>query len=362
MMKKLLSIVLTVLVGLNACVQTKKDSEIQGSVFYLGTYTEGESEGIYKYLLDDEGVIQAKGLMAKADNPSYLAFSKDRKVLFAVDEVNRDSTGEVRSYSVGEDTLQLISVTSSGGAHPCHISVSDDGQIVVANYTGGNLGWLSATKDGLLSNLLSVTQHEGSGPTDRQLVPHAHSAWFVGDEVISCDLGTDELWIYDKLFNLKQKVAMTPGAGPRHLCAHPNGEWLYVVNELNNTVTRVAMEGGQWEAAESISTLPDDFEGDSFCADIHISSDGRFVYASNRGHNSIAIFSVGAVGDLSLLANESVRGDHPRNFVLSPDEKFLLVANKNTQNIVVFNRNAETGLLTFVSEINALSPVCILFE
>jgi len=291
-MKNLFFAAVAVLVVVTSCKQPAKNDETHGSVFYLGTYTEGQSEGIYKYILNNDGTIQSIGLMAKADNPSYLAFSADRKVLFAVDEVNRDSTGEVRSYHVEEDTLKLISVAASGGAHPCHISVSDDGQIVVANYTGGNIGWLSATSNGLLSNLLWVTQHEGSGPMDRQLSPHAHSAWFVGDDVISCDLGTDELWVYDKLFNLKQKVKIAAGSGPRHLSVHPNKKWLYVVNELNNTVTRVVKVENKWQVAESLSTLPDDFEGFSFCADIHVTNDGKYVYASNRGHNSIAIFSV----------------------------------------------------------------------
>ena len=361
-MKNFLLIAMMFVAVLTSCKQPVKQTSEQGNVFYLGTYTEGESEGIYKYSLDDDGNIHPLGLKAKADNPSFIAFSKDRKVLIAVNEVNRDSTGTVKSFKVDGDTLTILSTASSGGAHPCHVSVSDDGQVVVANYTGGNIGWLSVTGSGLLSNLLSVTQHEGSGPTDRQLDPHAHSAWFVGNDVISCDLGTDELWIYDQLFNLKQKVEMTPGSGPRHLCVHPNGKWIYVVNELNNTATRVVKAENKWQVAESISTLPDDFDGFSFCADIHISNDGKFVYASNRGHNSIAIFSVDEKGVLSLIANESVRGDHPRNFALSPDNKFLLVANKDTENIVVFKRSDATGLLSYVSEIKALSPVCILFE
>nr|WP_321451926.1 lactonase family protein [uncultured Carboxylicivirga sp.] len=361
-MKNFLFVSFVALLLMSACKNSAKKEGVHSDVFFLGTYTEGASEGIYKYELNKDGSIKALGLMAKAANPSYLAFSSDKKVLFAVDEVNRDSTGEVRSYSVEDDTLKLISTATSGGAHPCHVSVSKDGHVVVANYTGGSVGWLSATSDGLLSNLLSVSQHEGSGPTDRQLTPHAHSAWFVGDDIISCDLGTDELWIYDNLFSLKQKVELIPGSGPRHLCVNPNGQWIYVVNELNNTVTRVEKTSNGWIAKESISTLPNDFEGYSFCADIHISSDGKFVYASNRGHNSIAIFSVGEGGLLTLIANESVRGDHPRNFALSPDEKFLLVANKDTENIVVFERNAESGLLSYSGEIKALSPVCILFE
>jgi len=330
--------------------------------FYLGTYTTGESEGIYKYKLDSEGHITAIGLVAQADNPSYLAISVDKKVLLAVNEINRDSIGTVKSFLINEDSLKLISTASSGGAHPCHISVNDQGKIVVANYTGGNLGWLNVTRDGQLSSLLTVSQHQGSGPTDRQKSPHAHSAWFVGSEVIGVDLGTDELWVYDTNYNLKQKVKMESGAGPRHLCVHPKEQWLYVVNELNNTVTRVVKEDDGWAVAESISTLPADFDGFSFCADIHISSDGKFVYASNRGHNSIAVFSVDEKGKLNLIANESVRGDHPRNFALSPDEQFLIVANKDTQNLVVFKRVAATGLLAYVSEIKAASPVCILFD
>lgn len=358
-MRKYLFLVTLISLVFTACHTEKGELS---HTFYLGTYTTGESEGIYKYRLDNTGQLSGLGLVAYADNPSFLALSNDGKVLFAVNEVNRDSIGEVKSFMVKGDTLMVISTASSGGAHPCHISVNDQGKIVVANYTGGNLGWLSASSDGQLSNVLAVSQHEGSGPTDRQKAPHAHSAWFAGNEVIGVDLGTDELWVYDTDYNLKQKVKMDPGAGPRHLCMHPKKQCLYVINELNNTVTRVVKEEEGWVAAESISTLPANFEGFSFCADIHISSDGKFVYASNRGHNSIAIFKVSDNGTLKAIGYESVRGDHPRNFALSPDERFLIVANKDTQNLVVFKRDAETGFLAYISEIKAASPVCILFD
>lgn len=360
-MKRICFVVFVLSIALLSCKVSSEKSGAEGNDFYLGTYTQGESKGIYKFHLSADGQISALGLMASAENPSFLAFGMDKHVLLTVNEVDKNGCGTVQSFLIEEDSLKLLSVSSSGGAHPCHVSVQD-GQVVVSNYSGGNLGWLSLNDEGYLSALSYASQHEGVGATDCQKVPHAHSAWFVGDEIISVDLGTDELWVYDRDRNLKQRVKMEAGSGPRHLCIHPSGQWLYVVNELNNTVTKVLKAYVGWEAAESFSTLPEDFEGTSYCADIRITNDGRFVYASNRGYNSIAIFEVGVTGELNIVGYEPVRGDHPRNFALSPDEKFLVVANKNTNNMVVFKRDAETGLLSFVSEHKAPSPVCVLFE
>jgi len=242
---------------------------------------------------------------------------------------------------------------------------------LAANYSGDNVGLLKLNSNGELSELLDVQQHSGKGSTDRQEAPHAHSAWFDGDDiVISVDLGTNELWFShldtnrEKLIpSNPQKLKMEPGAGPRHLALHPNGKWIYVVNELDCTVTRLLKKGnGIYEKGGSISTLPTNFTEANYCADIHISSDGKFVYASNRGHNSIAIFHVNINdGILKAIAHQDVKGEWPRSFVLSPDENFLFVANQYTNNIVSFKRDKNTGLLEFVDEAEAPSPVCILF-
>ena len=344
--------------------------------FYLGTYTEGvsESQGIYKYELNATGGVRQIGLAVMSENPSFLALSEDKKILVAINEVkNLDGVGSVESYMVFEDTLILLNRQSSGGAHPCFVAINEDGYVLAANYTGGNIGLLKLEKDGPLTELLDVQQHTGQGTTDRQKAPHAHSAWFnpVGGSIISIDLGTNELWFSridtagHKLIPLAQeKLAMNPGDGPRHLTFHPNGKWIYVANELSSSVTRLDRnEDDSYSIGPSVSSLPAGYSEPNTCADIHISSDGLFVYASNRGHNSIAVLQVNQTdGSLKLLGNKGCGGEGPRNFALSPDENFILVANQKTNNIVTLKRDPITGLLKYVSQVEAPTPVCLLFS
>ena len=341
--------------------------------FYVGTYTKGDSKGIYKYTLQEDGIIKNIGLAAKSKNPSFLTFSNDKKYLLAVNETNPEGgTGSVESFLINGDSLSLINRKSSGGAHPCFVATNKLGFVLTANYSSGNIGLLKLKKNGKLSDLLDIQQHTGKGITDRQKLPHAHSAWFDYDNlnVISIDLGTNELWLskldveQQKLIpSNPNKITMSPGAGPRHLTFHPNKKWIYVINELDCTVTLLQKaDDGKYEKGASFSTLPEGYTKPNTCADIHISADGRFVYASNRGHNSIAIFEVNANnGALKILGHESTKGDGPRNFSLSPDGGFLLVANQLTNNIVAFKRNKKTGLLDFTHQIEASTPVCILF-
>lgn len=337
--------------------------------FYLGTYTSDESEGIYKYDLHDNGQIELIGLAARTENPSFLAMSKDKKYLLAVNETR---TGAIESYAIKGDTLKLINERDSGGGSPCYISVNEKGYVLAANYNGGNVGLFHLNPDGYLSLPLDVQQHEGQGTTPRQERPHAHFSRFIPNTqtVISVDLGTNELW-FAKLDSADQKlkplipqtISMAPGAGPRHLVFHPNADWLYVLNELNNTVTVLKRKSDFYEVRNSYSALPNDFCEDCTGADTHISSDGRFLYASIRGHNSIAIFKIEKEGGvLKLIDNINTMGDGPRNFALSPDEKFLIVANRHTNNLVSFRRDEETGQLKFIESVKAPSPVCVLFE
>jgi len=366
-MKKLLAFAISLIFVFSGC---KKEKETFS--FYVGTYTNGESEGIYQYNLDAEGRFSEQKLVAKTESPSFLAFSEDKKFLVAVNETSEDGVGDLESYKVVKDSLIFVNKVSSGGAHPCFVTIDKNNHVYAANYTGGNLSVSSLNiNDGILSNI-DIEQHEGKGTTSRQEAPHVHSVWInkSTDEVISIDLGTNELWF--STFNNKTqklepttqgKLVMEDGAGPRHGTFHPKQEdWFYVFNELNSTITLVNKEEGLYKKTFSASTLPTNFEGDSSGADIHISSDGKFLYASNRGHNSIAIFKIDeSNGDLKLVGHESVKGNWPRNFALSPDENFLLVANQYSNNIVSFKRNKETGMLTFVDEVKASSPVCVLF-
>ena len=343
----------------------------KNSIFYVGTYTQKKSKGIYTYSISKDGKLKNIGLAATIINPSFLAKSEDNKNLFAISEVNENETGYVFSYEIKNDSLQMVNKQESGGAHPCFIAVNKDNYIITANYTGGNIGLLKATKTGEVAPISFVQQHIGKGSTERQTAPHAHSTWFhpTKNEVISIDLGTNELWFstIDKtknelVYTTQKKLKMLDGAGPRHLTFHPNNKWMYVLNELNNTVSLVKEKNNAYFITASITTLPTGFSTDSKAADIHISKDGKFLYTSNRGADSIAIFKVNSEnGSLTSIGYTPVLGANPRNFSLSPDEEFLLVANQDTNNIISFKRNPSSGALTFVDKIFAPTPVCILF-
>jgi 6-phosphogluconolactonase len=308
-----------------------------------------------------------------SENPSFLALSADRKFLVAINEVdNDDGVGTVESYMVFEDTLILLNRQSSGGGHPCFVNVNKEGYVLAANYTGGNVGLLKLEEDGPLSELMDVQQHTGQGTTDRQEAPHAHSAWFnpIDGDIISIDLGTNELWFSSidgdgqKLIPATpEKLALNPGDGPRHLTFHPNGKWIYVANELSSSVTRLDRnKDGSYSMGSTVSSLPAGYSEANTCADIHISSDGKFVYVSNRGHNSIAVMKVNEDdGTLKLLGNKGCGGEGPRNFSLSPDENFMLIANQHTNNIVTLSRDPSTGMLKYVGQVQAPTPVCIIF-
>jgi len=367
--KKVLFVVAAILLLLVLLyfTQDTMEAETQQTHFYLGTYTNTESEGIYIYNLADDGAIKQLGLAAKSENPSFLTKSADQKYLLAV---NENTEGSVSTFEIQKDSLHLIDKGPSGGAHPCFVATNDQGHVLTANYSSGTIGLLQINDSGTLSPLLDVQQHSGKGLHPRQDAPHAHSVWFDAgtNGIISVDLGTNELLFStidpdtNKLLPATpHALQMDPGAGPRHLSFHPKNPWIYVVNELTSSVSLVTKDTSGYKLKSSFTTLPEVFTEENTCADIHISDDGNFLYASNRGHNSIAIFSIEPEGDLNLVGHESTRGNGPRNFALSPDNAFLLVANQLTDNIVSFKRDTKTGKLEYITEISAPTPVCILF-
>ena len=355
-----------------ACNPDKKEEQDQKGKDYscfVGTYTSGNSKGIYKININKNGKFSSPVLAAESENPSFLAITDDMKYLVAV---NENEKGTVESFLVKSNELEPLGKSESGGAHPCYVTITGKSYVLTANYSGGNVGLLKIDKSGKLSGLLDIQQHEGFGTTERQKAPHAHSVISdpVNGNIIAADLGTNELWFSridtsrDKLVpGFPHKLKLRDGAGPRHMAFHPDGNHLYVINELNSTISLMARDDeGNFEFKSSISTLPKEFEGENYCADVHVSPDGKFVYASNRGHNSIAIFKVIPVSDkLVPIDHEPGRGDWPRNFAISPDGNFLLVANKRTGNIISFARDQKTGLLEFIDEIPIPDPVCILF-
>ena len=283
------------------------------------------------------------------------------------------SGGYVAAYQITEKgNIHFLNKQISNGTGPCHVDVSPDGKYVaIANYNGGTTSLYPVNANGSLQPATSVIENQGSGPNkERQEQPHAHSIKFspFTKQIFSADLGIDQLNIFSLEKNqLKQEgqefVKLAPGAGPRHLEFHPNGKVIYVISELNSTVTALRNEGGKWKIFQALSTLPKDFKGTSYCADIHISKDGKYLYGSNRGHNSVTVFSIDPTSQkLTFETTVDIHGNWPRNFALTPDGNFMLVANQRSGNITVFKMNKETGIPAFTGkEIKLPSPVCIDF-
>jgi 6-phosphogluconolactonase len=341
--------------------------------FYVGSYTSEGAEGIYLCQLNTAtGEIQLEKTFTGIENPSFVKLSPSKQILYAVSEAGENGSF-VYAYKVGDNkTLGYLNKQSSGGQGPCHVDVSPDGKFVaVANYGGGTFSLYSVREDGSIDPAVKTIRNSGTGPnTDRQSKPHAHSVRFspFSNEIFNADLGTDQLNIchlengtmvqHDQKF-----VKLPPGAGPRHFEFHPNGRVIYVINELNSTISTIVKKGDEWKVVDNISTLPDDFEGVSYCADIHISKDGKFLYGSNRGHNSIAVFKVDPKDQsLSFLETVSVEGNWPRNFGITPDGNWMLVANQRSNTITVFKIDKKTGGLKYAgNQIELPSPVCVEF-
>lgn len=349
---------------------------------YVGTYTSGKSEGIYLYSLNlASGELKRVATAKGVKDPSYLALAPGGRYLYAVNELEEfagKKSGALSAFAVDgrSGELRLLNQQPTLGAHPCYVVVDRTGKFVlVANYTGGNVAVLPIRNDGSLGEATDMKQDQGSSiNAERQDGPHAHCIVLdpANRFAYACDLGTDKIMIfrYDgrrgKLIpNTTPWVTVKPGAGPRHLTFHPNGNYAYVINELHATVTvfAVAPAQGNLKELQTVATLPTDFTGANTSADIHVSPDGRFLYCSNRGHDSIGAFAINPRnGKLTLLAHESTGGKTPRNFVIDPSGAFLLVANQNSDNIVTFRRDMKTGRLSGTGNVAEVpSPVCLKF-
>lgn len=347
---------------------------------YFGTYTDKSSKGIYVGTFDPaEGRLSAIELAAEAARPSFLAIHPRRPLLYGVGELadfQGRKTGVVRAFAIeASGKLRLLNEQPSGGAGPCHVAVEPGGRcVLVANYGGGSVASLPIEEDGRLKSPASVIQHQGRGPNPRrQEGPHAHSINVdpTGRFALAPDLGCDKVFVYrleaaaGRLVpHDPPAVALAPGAGPRHLAFHPNGQFAYVINELNSTVAALAYDGaaGRLQVLSSVSTLPSDFSGSNTTADIHVHPSGKFLYGSNRGHDSIAIFAIAGDGTLRPLGHQSTRGKTPRNFALDPSGQYLLAANQDSDTVAVFRIDTPTGLLSPLGEPVAVPrPVCIRF-
>lgn len=350
-------------------IQSCKMEEIKNeTTLFVGTYTNTGSEGIYTYTFDpDTGKLLDKKLAATITNPSFLALSPDKNTLYAVGEVDDyiENSGSITTFRVTDSLLRKIDTKPTYGADPCFVGVDSNGDyVVVANYTGGNIAIFNTNSAGDLQPSPQIIDHK---VVDSSKTSHAHMALFVDSELFVADLGLDRIKKYTlgkDGFSPSQRseLVVAEGAGPRHFVTSQNGKFLYAINELNSTITMFHKEKDSYSMVKTYGTLASDFEGKSFCADIHISQDGRFLYGSNRGENTIVIFEIeDSTGKLKLIGREPVKGDWPRNFSIDPTGAFLLVANERSNNIVVFSRDAEKGTLSFTSEVELASPVCLQF-
>jgi 6-phosphogluconolactonase len=352
----------------------------QVPMIYIGTYTSGKSEGIYGYQFDPQSGALTRVNSIKSTNPSFLAIDRSKRYLYAVNEVGEylgKPSGGVSAYMIERPNLnlRLLNEQATQGADPCHLSVDSKRKVLlVANYTGGNVTVLPIRPDGTLGMVMDVEQHEGSGPKEQQKGPHAHCIMLDRNEryAFASDLGIDKVMIYrfdratGKLTPAQQPFAeLKSGAGPRHLTFHPNGKYLYVIDELDSTMTVFGYDerNGTLTHVDTVSTLPSDFSGTSYCADVHVSQSGKFLYGSNRGHNSIVVFEIDPrTGKLKLVQHISTAGDWPRNFTIDPSGAFLLVANQRSDNVVTFSIDPGTGQLKPTGHNESIpSPVCLRF-
>jgi 6-phosphogluconolactonase len=349
---------------------------------YVGTYTSGKSEGIYLYRLDlASGELKHVATTKGVKDPSFIALAPGRRNLYAVNEVEDfggKKSGALSSFAIDQRTgnLRLLNQQPSMGGAPCYVVVDRSGKFVlVANYSGGNFAVLPIRSDGSLGEATDLKQDLGSSiNAARQEGPHAHCIVLhpANQFAYGCDLGTDKVMIYrfdarsGKLIpGATPSVQLKPGAGPRHITFHPGGKYAYVVNELHATITAFAHDRvqGNLKEVQTIPTLPADFTSENTSADIHASPDGRFLYCSNRGHDSIAAFQIAPrSGKLTFIAHQSSGGKAPRNFAIDPTGAFVLVANQKSDNIVTFRRDVKTGRLTATGHVAEVpSPVCLKF-
>ena len=348
---------------------------------YVGTYTSsGKSEGIYGYRMDHATGALTRFNAFKSVNPSFLAIDRSKRYLYAVNEVGEYAGkpgGGVSAFAIdrASGNLRLLNEQATQGADPCHLTIDRKKRtLLVANYTGGSVAVLPIRSDGTLGPSIDVKQHEGSSIKEQQKGPHAHCIILDRSErhALAADLGIDKVMIYrfdaatGKLSPAAQPWAeLKAGAGPRHLTLHPNGKYAYVINELDSTLTVLNYKevNGTLSHIETLSTLPSDFSGTSYCADVHVSPSGKFLYGSNRGHDSIVVFEIDPrTGKLKLVQHISTEGKWPRNFIIDPTGKFLLVANQRTDNVVTFSIDSQTGRLTPTSKVETIpSPVCLKF-
>lgn len=353
-----------------------------GYIVYVGTYTKGDSKGIYGYRIDAAGKATSLGLLGATENPSFLTLDSGSHFLYAVNEspdIDGVKGGGVTAFAINRATGKLTKLdsVSTRGADPCYISIDKSGKFVlVANYTGGSVAVFPIQKNGGVGAASAFVQHTGNGPNkERQEAAHAHWIETTVDNrfAVAVDLGLDELLVYK--FDAA-KGTLTPndppfakvdgGQGPRHVVFHPNGKFAYVTNEIGSTVTGFSYNADKGTFAplgQMISTLPKGFTTESSTAEIHVHPNGKFLFVSNRGHDSITVYSIDqSSGHLTLVDYFPTGGKTPRDFDLDPSGKLLYVANEESGNVVIFKIDENTGRLTPTGEtLKVSNPVCLKF-
>jgi len=355
-------------------LKTKKRDQMR---VYVGTYTQGDSKGIYAFQLDlTTGKASEPRLVAELDSPSFLAIHPNGQLLYAVNELDKfaeQKTGAVSALSIDSASgqLTLLNQQPSAGLNPCHLIVDYAGRnVLCANYSSGTVSVLPLEDDGRLKPASSVIQHAGSSKTKRQSQAHAHSINLdkSGKYALAADLGIDQMITYK--FDPKagtltpHSVArLKPGSGPRHFAFHPSGQYAYAINELASTVTafRYTADQGKLDTIQTISSLPADYDGKSYTAEVQVHPSGKFLYGSNRGHDSIAVYAINqSTGQLTLTQIQPTGGRTPRGFGIDPSGRYLLAANQSTDDIHILKISPDDGRLTPTGNVvKVATPVCV---
>ncbi len=346
--------------------------QAQNYKLLVGTYTnKGNSEGIYVYDFNSQTADTKLLSTTKADNPSYLTLSADRKFVYSVNEAGNASAVSSFDFNAKNGKLNFKDKKSSEGANPCFVTINGN-QIIVANYSGGSIEAFYTNTAGKFLAAKQVVQHTGKSiDPKRQLSSHVHQVQQTPDKkyLVVTDLGEDKVYIYSfakthsRELIFKKAIQTTPGSGPRHLAFSPNGKFAYLIHEFNGEIAVFNYINGDLIKIQDVETTTKDFTGKIDAADIHVSADGKFLYETNRGDaNTISIFSISSTGTLKMVETVSTLGKGPRNFTIDPSGNFLLVAHQYTNDVVIFNRNKITGMLRDSGKRIAVGvPVCLVF-
>ena len=367
-MKKTVSILLSVFALATLQAQENKLNLV------VGTYTKScESKGIYVYEFDSKtGDFSLKSNTENIFNPSYLTISSDNKFVYSVSENDKKTKINAFGFNSKSGKLEFLNSQDPKGLNACYI-INDDKNVITANYSSGNVSVLCKNNDGSIGELKQVVQHTGrSINANRQEAPHAHMVYFSPDKkyVLANDLGTDKVYVYQynpnsatEVLKLKSSFEVKPGSGPRHLTFSKDGKYVYLLQELDGTITLFRYTDGILKKVSETTVVASDFKGDIGAADIHVSPDGKFLYATNRGTaNDISTFKILEKGKLEFVQRTSTLGKGPRNFTIDPTGNFLLVGHQYTNDIVIFKRDKKSGMLVDTGKkIELCSPVCLVF-